>query len=124
MDDESPGKGSETTKQLARQVAAIRAGRALLAWSQKYLAERAGLSSQSITRLERMDRQPSLKTLWLAQRALEDAGVTYVETEAEAFIKLDSRAFEHLYGRLERGEGMTSRGNIWRGRGDESQSKD
>lgn len=124
MDDEDPVKSSETTKQLARQVAAIRAGRALLAWSQRHLAERAGLSAQSITRLERMDRLPALKTLWLAQRALEDAGVSYVETDNEAYIKLEARAFEYLYQRLERGEGMTSRGSIWKGRGDESQSED
>ena len=104
----------DINQQLVRRIAAIRAGRNLLAFSQKQLAEKAGISSQSITRLERLDSFSSLKTLTLIENTLKDHGVNYIETDEEAYIKLDKKVFEYLDRLFEKGESMTPRGNIWK----------
>lgn len=57
----------------------IRAARALVRWSARVLAERAGLSLPTIQRLEAADGVPStsVQTLMAIKDALEKAGVEF-----------------------------------------------
>ena len=54
-----------------------------------------------------MDSFSSLKTLTLIENTLKDHGVNYIETDEEAYIKLDKKAFEYLDRLFEKGESMT-----------------
>ena len=59
----------------------IRAGRALLGWSQLVLAERAGVSPITVKRLEASDDEgfdARYSTVLNVKRALEDAGVVFI----------------------------------------------
>ena len=60
--------------------AQIRAGRGMLNWSRKELAEHSGLSFASMMRLESFDGVPSsnFKTLEAIQKAFEKAGVQFI----------------------------------------------
>jgi len=55
--------------------AKIRAARGLLNWSQGELAERAGVSKQSITRIERGIMDPRFSTMTALNEAIRSAGV-------------------------------------------------
>ena len=64
----------------------IRAARALLNWEQKILAERAGLGIATIKRLESA-RGPvggPAESVWAVQRALEQAGIIFIEGDDRA----------------------------------------
>jgi predicted transcriptional regulator len=56
----------------------IRAGRALLGWSQQKLADRAVLARNTVAQIERGDVDPRASTLAAARRALEKGGVVFV----------------------------------------------
>jgi transcriptional regulator with XRE-family HTH domain len=58
----------------------IRAARALLRWSSAELAERSGVGSATIKRMESMNGVPSgnVKTLLALKNALETAGVEFL----------------------------------------------
>ncbi|MCK8787627.1 helix-turn-helix domain-containing protein [Roseomonas sp. NAR14] len=58
----------------------VRAGRALVRWSARELAVEAGVSLNTIQRIEAVDGVPSTsaKTLGAIQRALEGAGVEFI----------------------------------------------
>lgn len=59
----------------------LRAGRALLRWEQARLAETAGVSVETVKRLERMDGSlgaTRVDTLDKLRRALERAGVEFI----------------------------------------------
>lgn len=60
----------------------IRAARALLRWSSSDLAEKSGVGSATIKRMESMSGVPSghVKTLLALKAALEAAGVEFVGT--------------------------------------------
>jgi hypothetical protein len=62
----------------------IRAGRALVRWSARELAERAGLSLPTIQRLEAAQGFPStsVKTLMSIKAALERAGVEFTNGDS------------------------------------------
>lgn len=57
----------------------IKAGRALLEWTQEDLAREAGLSKPSINMLERRVANPKRETLEAIQSAMETAGVEFTE---------------------------------------------
>ena len=57
----------------------IKAARALLDWTQDDLAHAAKLSKPSINTLERRIANPKMETLASIQRALEEAGVEFME---------------------------------------------
>ena len=63
----------------------IRGARAMLRWSAKQLAEQAGLSWPTIQRMESAQGVPSglSKNLELVQRALEAAGVIFIDEDNE-----------------------------------------
>ncbi len=57
----------------------IRAGRALLDWTQDDLAGAAGLSKPAINNIERRLAKPRTETLLLVQSAFEKAGIEFIE---------------------------------------------
>ncbi len=63
----------------------IRGARAMLRWSAKQLAEQAGLSWPTIQRMESAQGVPSglSRNLELVQRALEDAGIIFIDEDNE-----------------------------------------
>lgn len=58
----------------------IRAARALLGWSQQELADKAIVSLNAVTRLERGDVDPRVSTVSAIQKALEKAGIEFIES--------------------------------------------
>jgi transcriptional regulator with XRE-family HTH domain len=64
-----------------RRVAAIRAARAALGWSQHQLAERAGVAVVSLARLEAGMGSARMKTIDLLIDAIEAGGVTVIDNE-------------------------------------------
>ena len=59
----------------------IRAARALLGWSQQELADKAIVSLNALTRLERAQVDPRVSTVTALQRALSKAGVEFIAEE-------------------------------------------
>ena len=59
--------------------AKIRAARGLLNWSQGELAERAGISKQSVTRIENGTMDPRFSTITALNEAIRGAGVEMAE---------------------------------------------
>ena len=61
----------------------IRAGRALLGWSQLQLAQAASLGVATVRRLEAAGNEirGSAETVWKIQKALEAAGVEFIPEE-------------------------------------------
>lgn len=57
--------------------AQVRAGRALLGWSQDRLAEASGTSRRTIASLE-LGAQVSVNTLHAVKTAIEEAGIEFV----------------------------------------------
>lgn len=60
--------------------AQVRAARALVRWSADQLAINAGVTRNTVQRIEASDGMPStsLKTILAIQRALESAGVEFI----------------------------------------------
>lgn len=59
----------------------IRAARALLGWSQQDLADKAIVSINAVTRLERNEVDPRLSTVTAVQKAITKAGVTFLPND-------------------------------------------
>jgi transcriptional regulator with XRE-family HTH domain len=64
--------------------AQCRAGRALIEWSREQLAEASKVALRTIVDFERSARSPREVTLDAIQRALETAGVIFIEANGEA----------------------------------------
>jgi transcriptional regulator with XRE-family HTH domain len=56
-----------------------RAARALLNWSQQKLADRAGIGIVTLRQLEAAVNEPRRATLEVVKRALESAGVSFID---------------------------------------------
>jgi transcriptional regulator with XRE-family HTH domain len=63
--------------------AQLRAARGLISWSQKDLAERSNVARSMIAGFESNKRKPSLANRNDLRRALESAGVIFVEEDGE-----------------------------------------
>ena len=70
----------------------VRAARALLGWSQKELAERAGVSEPFVNRLERGERLGHADKLFDLRSALLRAQVNFFSTDAEFGVLLSGQA--------------------------------
>ena len=69
--------------------AQIRGARGVLHWSQKYLAQKAGLSERAINRIECGDTDPKVSTLRTIQFVLEQAGIEFInEPNGNEGVKL------------------------------------
>jgi transcriptional regulator with XRE-family HTH domain len=73
-------------------VAQIRAARALLGWSQGYLAEGIGVSRPTVADLEASQRTPHPATLFVLMSELAAAGIVFTETGVE-FRKWPARPY-------------------------------
>ena len=94
-------------------VLCLRAARSLLGWSQKALAERAGISESAINRLERFDREPRLDTVSRIESAFAEAGVEFERRSDGKFELVVSEAvIEDMAQRIQKGAGVTSRGRV------------
>lgn len=60
-----------------------RAARGLLDWSQTKLAQESNLSESTIRDFEKGRRTPSVNNLAAIRRAMEDAGVTFLDDHEE-----------------------------------------
>lgn len=102
---------------LVAVVGAIRGGRALLGWSQKELAARAGVSVPALNRLERLDSEPRMETVVRLQECLYEAGVRMsVGRHGDLTLEVDPRAIEGIRERFREGGSVTSRGRVGGGR--------
>ncbi len=63
--------------------AQCRAGRALLAWTQRELAEAAGVSDVTVRKFEGDRRSPHAGSLELLRQAFERAGVVMIEADSD-----------------------------------------
>ncbi|GLQ56570.1 helix-turn-helix domain-containing protein [Devosia nitrariae] len=70
----------------------LRAARALLNWTQKELAARAGVATRTIRLFESGSRNPYAQTIAQLQSALEDAGIEFLTTKAGVGVMLLQRA--------------------------------
>ena len=61
----------------------IRAARALLGWSQQFLADQAIVSVNAVIRLERGKVDSRLSTLTAVQRALSKGGVEFIPADGK-----------------------------------------
>ncbi len=69
--------------EIALLAAQVRAARALLGWSQGYLAEGAMVSRSTIADLEGEKRQPHESSLFVIMNELASAGIIFTETGVE-----------------------------------------
>ena len=63
--------------------AQLRAARALVGWSRETLAEKSGTAAQTVQGFEALGNDPKLSTLNKWYRALEGAGVEFIDDDAE-----------------------------------------
>ena len=66
----------------------IQATRALLGWSQQQLADKAIVSLNAVTRLERGEVDPRLSTLTALQKALSKAGIEFLSELGQGVFAL------------------------------------
>jgi len=59
----------------------IRAARSLLGWTQNNLADKCGLSTVGINRLEREVSDPRSSTIRIIQSTLEQEGIMFINDE-------------------------------------------
>ena len=71
--------------------AKIRAARGLLNWSQGELAERSGVSKQSVTRIENGTMDPRFSTMTALYQAIRSAGVEMGEDSSGTVMIAMSR---------------------------------
>ena len=67
--------------------AQIRAGRGLLDWSQGELAERSGVSKQSVTRIENSTMDPRFSTMAALYESFLSAGVM-IAVDADGTVRI------------------------------------
>ena len=60
----------------------IRAGRALLGWSQTELARTAGVGLATLQRIEQNEVKGNFSTILKIQKALEQAGIVFTDGDA------------------------------------------
>lgn len=73
---------SENGIEIAISPAQVRAGRALLGWSQDQLVERSGVPKRTLARLELGEGAAQRRTLAAIRAALEAAGVEFTNGDA------------------------------------------
>ena len=61
--------------------AQLRAARALVGWSRETLAEKAGVSAQTVTGFELLGADSKISTLHKIKRALEAVGVQFIDED-------------------------------------------
>jgi transcriptional regulator with XRE-family HTH domain len=80
--DLRPHEARDARQQFAAQ---IRAGRAVLGWSQTDLGERTGVTQRAIYRVENGATQPRQLTRLRIERAFGDAGIAFESSQSGGF---------------------------------------
>lgn len=64
----------------------IRAARVMLEWSQETLAQRAGVGTATVKRIEarRGPAKGNAESVWKIQKALEDGGIMFISADVAA----------------------------------------
>lgn len=94
-------------------VLSLRAARSLLGWSQKDLANRAGVSVPALNRVERFSAEPRLETMLKLEAAFTDAGIDIKRRGDGGFeIQIRPEVIDEISGRIDAGEAVTSRGRV------------
>ena len=73
---------SEDGIKIVISAAQVRAGRALLAWSQDQLVQASGVPKRTLARLELGEGEPQRRTMDAIRAALEAAGVEFTNGDA------------------------------------------
>ncbi len=60
-----------------------KAARALIGWSRRELAEASQVAERTLIDFERRARSPQRRTLYDIRRALEEAGVIFIDADEE-----------------------------------------
>lgn len=76
----------------------IRAGRALLDWSQSDLADQAGLSQTGIARIENGTNQPNSKTLEKIMNAFDSADIEFIDDTGVKKRKSEVKSLKGSHG--------------------------
>jgi transcriptional regulator with XRE-family HTH domain len=76
----------------------IRAARGLLDWSQQDLAERAGVSKDSVKNIESGQTSPQMQTLARIKSAFEGVGIAFIEDEGVKRRKYEIRVLQGQQG--------------------------
>ena len=63
--------------------AQLRAARALVGWSRETLAEKPGVSAQTVTGFELLGADSRIFTLQKIRRALETAGIRFIDEDED-----------------------------------------
>lgn len=69
--------------EVKRTIASIKAGRAVLNWSQKDLSERSSVAMVTIARMEAEIATPNAKTVSKLKKAIEEAGVYFADNSPQ-----------------------------------------
>jgi transcriptional regulator with XRE-family HTH domain len=69
----------------------LRAARALLDWTQDDLAERSGVTAQTIRLFEAGNRRPYRQTVDQLKSALEEAGIEFLVSDVAVGVMLASQ---------------------------------
>lgn len=72
----------------------IRAARGLLGWDATVLAEKTGLTRETVSRIETSIVQPHEKTLAKIHRAFDETGVEFIENQGVRFKPNDIEVYE------------------------------
>ncbi len=81
---------SGTDQHRHRFAAKMRAGRAILGWSQRQLAAKASLTQRSIYRLEKGDVDVRVSTMVRIDRVFQLAGITFQDSDDGGFLVIAS----------------------------------
>jgi transcriptional regulator with XRE-family HTH domain len=73
----------------------VRAARALLNWSLPVTAEKCGIGTNTISRLEKGHRSPGDEILQQMVRVFEEHGVLFIDTDAGTGVLLTDRSRTH-----------------------------
>ena len=79
-----PTKSAATTHAAMLTPAQLRAARALIGWTRDDLAKKAGVASVTVKGFEYLGADSKISTLQKMRRALEAAGVQFIDDEGEA----------------------------------------
>ncbi|MCG5539472.1 helix-turn-helix domain-containing protein [Halorhodospira sp. 9622] len=114
---ETSRKVFEIDLEVLALVAGLRAARAFLGLSQKDVSNGSGISVPTLNRLERLETSPQHRTVVRLKNYFNNIGIELVLNKNEGFyIKINLAALEQLKERYEKGEPITARGGIFKGK--------
>ena len=90
----------------------VRTARSVLGWSQGELAKKAGVASQSISRIERFDRVGRMDTLRKIEAALNEAGIRFVQQGGDFGLMFGGEVAERLQSEIRQQQHADAPGTV------------